>query len=502
MPDPEKEKLILEETVYDLQKDFEELEYIARSGITQLNRFELNLERVRKSIIPEILIDIKNNINLLISQYNNLLQRLSTAKKDLNETNKSQKAILEASFHKRVNFEKLRALYNQTAAAVTSLDWQSPTASHTLFSQAGSQTGKILATLIDYKRDAHLDETGYEKKFLNQNIDALVKVGIKTYMTASGMAAFTTIFNFLMGEGKLEGKVLLGKSSYFQYKNLLSNPLDDRIIEFDEIDLEKLKDLVKKVRPSAIFIDSLCNTADLPFPDLKSLIKYMEKECDWNIFLVIDNTCLSTSFQPFRTLSPLKRNIGLIVFESLMKYHHFGMDRTTGGIIVARGKDIGKLYDWRKNSGTNITDMGVYQFPIPNRKMLDRRLKRFSRNTSILTQKLQQFIDTTSGKYVNSIIYPVQKPTFTGSFFNIGFTKPDVKLYKQFIKSVMEEAKRAKVEFHHGTSFGLNHTRIYLTSLWTKYGDPFIRISVGTENRLEIEKILTVLEKTVRIING
>ena len=62
----------------------------------------------------------------------------------------------------------------------------------------------------------------------------------------------------------------------------------------------------------------------------------------------------------------------------------------------------------------------------------------------------------------------------------------------------MENAKKKKVSINGGTSFGFNTTRIYLTARNTDYGMPFIRVSVGTENIIELEKVKDVFTKTLQ----
>lgn len=70
-------------------------------------------------------------------------------------------------------------------------------------------------------------------------------------------------------------------------------------------------------------------------------------------------------------------------------------------------------------------------------------------------------------------------------------------MYKRFISAVLKEAKKQQIQLVQGTSFGMNTSRIYLTATNTKFGKPFIRFSVGTESRAEIEAIVNVLIKSV-----
>ncbi len=486
---------LLKDSFKDLQEDFEELEYLIKSALFHLNRFLSELDRIKKYIRDETYNSTLSSSFFLKKNLEKILARIWLRKDQAKTTGSSLQLLERLSNEKEICFDLIRSFYGLIGTLVTSLDFQSPSFSHSLYSQAGKQTGQIIGTINDYKRDAHLDEKEYEEKYLKEYIDAPFKFGIHTYMTASGQAAFTTILNFLLMEGKINGKVILEKSSYFQYKQLLIGALKDKIIEVDEKETAEILKIIKIENPCCIFFDSLCNAKDIPMPDLAKIIDFLIKEYRKEIYLVIDNTCLSVFFQPFKLLIGKTRKVHLIVFESLMKYHHFGLDRATGGIIVAYGRDTQKLFDYRKHSGTNIADTYVYMFPVPNRKMLESRFLRLQRNATLLSSSLQAYLEQKLNREITKIVYPEK-----GSFFNIEFKKKNIKKYKKFIAIVISEAIKRKFQIVGGTSFGLNNTRIYLTSLWTKFGEPFVRIAAGTENRYQIEIIKEVLKSAVNKI--
>ena len=90
---------------------------------------------------------------------------------------------------------------------------------------------------------------------------------------------------------------------------------------------------------------------------------------------------------------------------------------------------------------------------------------------------------------------------FSGSFFNLEFKKKSIGVYKKFLKLAIFEAKKRNIQLAVGTSFGLNRTRIYLTSLWTTQGEPFLRISVGSENRMQMENLAQVFKEVMNKLN-
>ena len=391
---------------------------------------------------------------------------------------------------------------------MTGGDFQSPSYLHSLQSQAGAQTGKIIGTINDYKRDVHLDESVFEKKYAREYIDSNWKILTHCYLVNSGMAAFTTILTYLMTEGKLSGDILLGKSSYFQYKQILSKIFLKNIIEFSESDNRRISTLIEKKHPKAIFVDSLCNSKQIPVVNLKFLMDCLNHYAKSEVYLIVDNTCLSVFFQPFNILLR-NQKVRVITFDSLNKYAQFGLDRVTAGIVTAMWKDGHKIFEYRKHAGTNISDASVYAIPLPDRKLLERRLLRHQRNAVFLCSYLQNNIDSKTNTPIDEIIYPklathegffwTKDMKFTGSFLNLKFRKnlENKKQYQRFVKLAIHQAKKNKVDLIAGTSFGLNTSRIYLTSLWTDYGDPFIRISAGTEDFISINKLARVLEETI-----
>lgn len=474
---------IIPQSFQDLHDDFIELEHIDNSYRDNLTNAVKKINKY-KDILPE-----KSAIAILALQ-NEWIIKLGKFLKEINQLKMQSinhssglKLLLKLEQEKDENYYFLRSLSGVIGSLATATDWQSPSANYSVLSETGSQTGRISATINDYKRDWHLDAEGFEKAYLKEYIEAPLKFRLRALLTNSGMAAFTTVFNFLQMTQKIGNTVLLGRSSYFQYKQILKESLRKKVIEIDESKTEQIIKTVKESKPSAIFIDSLCNAKYIPVPDLPCIIDFLKKEYKEEIYLVIDNTGLSINFQPFKLIG-LNRNVHLIVFESLMKYVHLGFDRVTGGIIIAGGFDGGKLFECRKHLGTNISDSSVYAFPKPSRPILNKRLLRHQRNASLLTSELKKYL---------KVIYPGQ-----GSFFNLVFDKKhdNLRQYNRFIKTALQKAKKYNFQLVGGTSFGLNHTRIYLTSLWSKYGEPFLRVSAGTENLRQMEILKKILIET------
>jgi cystathionine beta-lyase/cystathionine gamma-synthase len=235
--------------------------------------------------------------------------------------------------------------------------------------------------------------------------------------------------------------------------------------------------------PSAVFLDSLSNTRWMPLPDLRAVIDALRGT---DTYLVLDNTCLSASCQPFALA---RESVRLVVFESLLKYAQLGSDRATAGVIVARSGDAGSLEDYREHLGTNISDVSVHALPPPQRGVLERRLARLQRNALYLARGL----DERAPPGV-AVVYPGR-----GGCVSLQFEEREQRLERQHrvVCQAVAEASGRGISLLAGSSFGFDTTRIYLTAARAEYGTPFVRIAAGTEHRLELDALIDALATAI-----
>ncbi len=397
----------------------------------------------------------------------------------------------------------LRALHLLGAAAMSAAEWQSPSFLHSATSQAGKYTGHVSANINDYQRDHHYDAKAYEHAFRSEYITHVRTPGVS--MTSSGMSAITTVIVGLHNEGKLSGNVVVGKSSYFEYKEVLAEFCGNRLHEVDEMDVSAVIDAITRLKPSAIFIDSLCNVEAIAVPDLSRLIPAIANTITAPTTLVVDNTGLGPTCQVLAML-PRGTDLGLVVVESLQKYHQFGFDGVTGGIIWRDAGTRLNLFRHRMHLGTNIADTSALALPSPNNEMLATRMARLGRNATYLATTLDAHYRAKPHMLFSHVVYPglpshpayawSKDMTFHGSFFTLAFRKFTrfPLLAQAWMRLVIHEAKQAGVDVNGGSSFGFNTTRIYLTARHATHSTvPFIRISAGTETQVELETLAAVL---------
>jgi cystathionine beta-lyase/cystathionine gamma-synthase len=504
----EPEGALLAASFDDLAEDLLGLEYIVRSSRDRMSLALAELQEARDHLAAETFGMLQDQARELRARSATSLNELVALGSIAGRGDVSRELLGQLTERKHVHQELVRTQAGLMAAIATATDWQSPSFAHSVRSQAGRLTGRITEHHDDYKRDRHADAAAYERAYLREYVADPSRLELRALLTSCGMAAFTTILGFLEMEGKLDGPVVAGRSLYHECKQLLRRSrAADRIVWVDEHDLPEQLRAVADHRPSAFFMDSFCNAKGIAVPDLTRLITSLARGARHQLFLVIDNTGLSCAFQPFALLRPSPRGLRLLVFESLTKYAQLGLDRTPAGMIVAEGADVAVTLDgYREHLGTNAPDIAAQALPVPDRVTYAKRLARLDRNSFLLATAVQRRADTLSDGVFAGARYPglpnhpafgwAGRSWFRGGFFEIAFEErpEELELQHRFLELVLEEARTRRVPLAAGASFGLGTTRIYHTAATSAFGEPFVRISPGTEHRLDVEGVARCLE--------
>jgi cystathionine beta-lyase/cystathionine gamma-synthase len=474
---------LADEAVADLNADLEELLFLVRSAEAGLA--EAADDRARATLRAETRELLSRQHDAARLRYRAIEERLLALQARAADTSPSRSRIEELAAEKASLADLLRVEQALSAALAGAADWQSPSFLHSIAPTAGRHEGLIRAHWNDYKRDRHLDADRYERRYVRALVDG--PRDLRALLTSCGMSAFTTVLSFLQLEGELDGPVLAGAGLYHESRLLLERALPGRLHLVDEADTAALLRAVDRLRPSAVFLDSLSNTKWMPVPDLPPLLARLAGTRTW---LVLDNTGLSLACQPFALAD---ESVRLVVFESLLKYAQLGLDRANAGIVVARGCDAERLAHYREHLGTNVADVAVHALPRPDRSVLARRLARLQRNAFLLAQHLRD----EAGSLVQ-VVCP------RGGCLSIVFREPEPTLRREraLVEQAVAEAARRRVALLGGSSFGFDTTRIYLTAEGAEYGEPFVRIAAGTEHRLEVERVAEALAAAVREVGS
>jgi cystathionine beta-lyase/cystathionine gamma-synthase len=475
----------------DLAEDLEDLAAVATDQISQLRRVATEARRARGSIPSGVGVEVGDAVERLVHRYTTTLGEIETWRV---RTAARHVPVARLADARRRIAEELRARQAIAAGVMVAADWHSPSIRHSVHSNAGSRDGRVTAHHDDYKRDRHPDESAWETRWLQQMVDDGHQ--LRALMTASGMAAFTTVLAHVTGQAAA-GPILVGRSTYHECRQLLQAAGGRRVIEVPEGDVDAWADAIA-LSPAAVFVDSLCNAAGLPVTDVKALARLL---AGTDAYLVVDNTALSVALQPWNWI----RRPGsprMIVFESLTKYPQLGFDRAAGGVIVTRVEEAGRLDEMREHLGTNIADVAVHQHPVPNRELLERRLRRIGRNAAIIADEVQHRI--TSRRLPVRLSHP-GSPFHPGNAiladlgFHGGYMSVEpvagcpVAFAGKLIQAAMRLGVSRNVPLCEGTSFGFDITRLYLTAATTAHGAPFLRIAAGAEDRIGVEQVAAVL---------
>ena len=483
---------LVEQSITDLRDALEELAYLIRDAEAKVDRLGTRLDRDRDNLRTDTRRLLRAQAAKERARYRELGQTLLRLRQRASVTNADLHALIaELERGRAALADLLRSQRALTAALMVAADWQSPSFMHSTVPAAGSQSGLITAHWNDYKRDRHLDAEAFERTYVAEMVEG--PSDLCALLTSCGMAAFTTILDFLLFEGRLDGSVLIGRGVYHESKQLLLRALGERAHEVDEGDTRSLIAAVRTLDPSAIFLDSLGNTRRAEVPDVEAVLA----ELDPRAFLVVDNTGMACGFQPFALMTPTTAR--LIVFESLLKYAQLGLDRASAGVIVARAGIAKSLGRYREHLGTNVSDSAAHALPTPCRAVLERRLRRIERNAALIAHRLEATAGIQLSGPIEGVFYPglerhpdhatARRRGFCGGCVSIAF-RPEVGFLPQrrLVAAAIAAARDRQAGLLAGSSFGFDVTRIYLTSARAE-DEPFVRVAAGAEHRLAAEAI-------------
>jgi cystathionine beta-lyase/cystathionine gamma-synthase len=486
----------------DISDDLAELTYLTSDLKNKLVKTIKEIKNKKTDIQPDVYIQTIDLIDHLIKTINPILNNLAIYANMAKSSAHTQNYLNDLIKQKSSFYNQVRNLAGITASITLSTDWQSPTFNFSLFSMAGRQTGNIVHSLNDYKRDQHHESHYYERKFISEYVENPLKITVGCFATSSGMSAFTTIINYLVMNKKIK-YVVAGKCTYFESLLMLKGIFKDKLILVDETDTKSIISAIRSYEPEAVFFDTICNSEKIPVTDIEKIIIELNTNSRNNPYLIIDNTVTSIKFQPIKKIL-LSQKLNYFLFESLNKYHQFGMDRVTGGIIYFKCKSFENIIEFRDHLGTIIPDQNTIALPSPNRYYLKKRLERLSRNTQTMAELLDNKLSGKS-KRIRSIIYPglpshpcyqnIRQFGFSGPFLNLDIFERymTIAACKNMIKKAINIARKNNLQIVEGTSFGLPNTRLYLTDVRSLEGNLFFRISPGTETISEIHQIAGVL---------
>jgi cystathionine beta-lyase/cystathionine gamma-synthase len=359
----------------------------------------------------------------------------------------------------------------------------------------------------------------YEEAFIDEYARHLSSDKLEAYLANSGMSAFSTIMSVLSTRLDATRPIVGLLPMYYENLHLLQRFLPQiRLPEFktsvingksdrnektktNEKD-EKINQLIEYLRetaPAAIFFDAASNHGETLVHDVESIIKWACEKQTPPVVLIIDTTCLPCVLLPDGLLKNIPPNVSILLVESLAKHHQFGMDIITGGILLLHADEAfhSALQSARATFGTEIAETSAATLPKPNARLLKRRMQRHSINIELLANSLTEKITARKGviESVTWLSEGVGPSWYRTSALNLKFHREHRTLenYREFEYKVLELAKTRNHRLALGSSFGFDITRLFMTTPGTSSADPFLRLSIGTETRNEIERFVEIL---------
>ncbi len=384
----------------------------------------------------------------------------------------SERLTAFPQFHEA--FVRVRNLYALLGGALTADLWQSPAYRYVIADESGSETGKIKENFNDYKRDQHSFGVSLEKAYASAYLSGGFRVPPSPLACVSGMAALTVAAVYIGSRLGRDVPVAVGEHSYFENKELLESVFGSGRIEyFNETD----PGAVAGNAYGAVFFDSQANDPDLTRADTRGIVK-----AAGDAYVVIDVTASSPVSFPF----PVRSGARLIGFESLNKYHQYGLDRVTGGMLFAYGIPRDDLYRVRDHAGVNIPEQSAATVPSPNAALLARYMQRLRDNAVRIGSVLSGLRGVT-----------VAVPQGTGTFLSVRFDRGSTTAYRRAIGKILDEAGKRAVPLVAGSTFGTPATRVYTWDTRSPFARPFLRISPGLETPEQIDETASVIRSAI-----
>ncbi|HEY9757364.1 MAG TPA: PLP-dependent transferase [Oculatellaceae cyanobacterium] len=346
----------------------------------------------------------------------------------------------------------------------------------------------------------------YERTFLSQYASHLGSAKLRCYLHNSGMAAFATILHFverLQGREQSADSVVGLQPMYFENMQMLERIFPGMLVP-SPTNPDELYEYLDAKLPRQIYLDAASNHGVMLVHELESVISWSERDTNSDVILVVDSTCFSLSLLPAGLLARVPSNVTIVFVESLAKHHQFGLDMVTGGVALVHGSE--KAHDCfersRQDVGSAISESNVGILPSPNRIQLTSRLERHSRNIAFFADQLEKRVAVSDSilKTVSWVKDGLARPDFHTSNMAISFQERfrAKEKYSQFQSKLIEVAEKNGLALALGTSFGFDVTRVFLTTPGTTSPEPYLRVSIGTETRTDLEILLATLAQVDR----
>ena len=203
-------------------------------------------------------------------------------------------------------------------------------------------------------------------------------------LTSSGMAAFnliiTTVTSYILNK---ESLIMATPKIWWESDErlrLLEGYNSKRFSSFKHFDI--LQEVIEE-RPTLVFMDPITNFKEMYSTDIITFLENLDHLIDWEIYVVIDGTMISGTFNPYVVNSQF---ITIIYYESIIKYLEWGLDIVQSGLVVIPKRLNEMINKIRGFTGTILSEQNAWLLPYIEREKYLERMNIISKNALMFTE--------------------------------------------------------------------------------------------------------------------
>ncbi|KAK2038745.1 tryptophan synthase beta subunit-like PLP-dependent enzyme [Colletotrichum somersetense] len=345
-----------------------------------------------------------------------------------------------------------------------------------------------------------------ELMFLRSTMPSSTESGKETrlpvtlLMASSGMAAFQIVWQYVMHQLRPGDRVTLPPYIYFEaMEQILAM---NKMINVDFAPTFESDEIIRTAEATGarvVFVDPVANVVGLPCTDIRAFFDKVKQRAGWkDRIVVIDGTMISGGLSVFDWASNNDGGPTVLYHESASKYAQLGLDIQMAGFCVAPSRLDEALRKIRRDTGGVLPRHGVACLPSLTPEIYQSRLQMLTWNAELLYRGLDERVS-----HVAKVAYPESwrelgwrhgGALVTVEFLDTGLNNREG--LEACIDLVLQNSTNVGLPITKGVSFGFSTSRISASSSMAENTDPFLRISVGVDEK-EVPLLTEVVAQAI-----
>ncbi|KAK2050949.1 hypothetical protein LY76DRAFT_497699, partial [Colletotrichum caudatum] len=327
-------------------------------------------------------------------------------------------------------------------------------------------------------------------------VDKETRLPVTLLMASGGMAAFQIVWQYVMHQLHPGDRVTLPPYIYFEAMEQIVSMSKMINVDFAQsFDSDEIIRTVEATGARVVFLDPVANVVGLPCTDIRAFFEKVTQRAGWKTrIVVIDGTMVSGGLSVFDWAASNDGGPIVLYHESASKYAQLGLDIQMAGFCVAPAYLDEPLRKIRRDTGGVLSRHGVACLPSLTPEIYQTRLQMLTRNAELLYLGLVERVS-----HVAKVAYPESWRELGwrhgGALVTIEFLNARLNNREGLeacIDLVLQKSTRVGLPITKGVSFGFLTLRISASSSMAENTDPFLRISVGI-NQKEVPPLTEVV---------